>query len=78
MGPAVNWPWRRKRRERRCPSEEAQHAAQESERAYKDARVQRAIAEDTHIRATETAARLDATRRRNHFGEAVAKSMRRA
>lgn len=71
----MRWPWRRRRG---CPTEEAQQATQESERAYKDARVQRAIAEDTHLRATETAARLDETRRRNHFAEAVARSMRRA
>ena len=68
-------PWRRRPG---CPSEEARQSVEEAARAVKDARVQREIAAETHERAIRSAARLQETRRRNHFGEAVARSMRRA
>lgn len=71
----MRWPWHRKHG---CPSDEAQHAERESQRGIKDARVMREIASDAHIRATEMAARLAETKRRNHFGEAVQLSMRRS
>lgn len=69
------WPWRRRHG---CPSQEARHSEWQAKRAYKDARVQREQAKDAHIRAAEVAAQLEETQRRNHFAEAVARSMRRA
>jgi hypothetical protein len=63
----VRWPWHR--RESR-PSQEAQAALWQADRALTDAeRLDRA--------AQEVADRLRETRRRNHFAEAVARSIRR-
>lgn len=62
--------WNRLRRKPR-PSDESMHALQQAERALVDAKCRDEA-------AREVTDRLRETRARNHFGEAVARSMRRA
>jgi hypothetical protein len=63
----MRWPWRCRAGR---PTEEAHHAAWEALRGLQDVQALTARAEDV-------ARRLDETRRRNHFAEAIAASMRR-
>ena len=66
----MRWPWCRRKACGR-PSEEADHAAWEARRGLADARA-------LGSRVEQIARDLEETRRRNHFAEAIAASMRRA
>jgi hypothetical protein len=63
----MRWPWRRTPK----ASAESEVALRQAERALHDAKCR----DDA---AREVTDRLRETRARNHFGEAVARSMRRA
>ena len=56
---------------------EASHAVFEAHRVLQDAQAVRRLAGERLQKADEVASRLEDTTRRNHFGEAVARTMRR-
>ncbi len=63
----MRWPWSV---HRPCPSADADAAAAQAQRALRDTNL---LAD----RADEVADELDAIRRRNHFGLAVTRAIRR-
>lgn len=68
------WPWRKRMAQ---PTEEATHAAAESVRGLLDAQAMHKQASDSNRKAEDVASRLEQTRQRNHFADAVAESMER-
>lgn len=70
----MRWPWQRHGQ----PTAEAAHAARSAERGVRDAQAMRGWAAEANRRAEHLAAGLAESRRRNHYGEAVRDSMRRA
>lgn len=64
----MRWPFRRTPA---CASDDATASAEQAKRALQESKAQ-------HAKAEQLGEQLAEVRRRNHFGEAVAWSMRRA